>query len=96
MISSFSTFQVALIAIGVACTLTGLISAAVGVYVTLANRALLAEVRREMAELENRIVVRINGTYVRTAEWKLRSDALDARFDSLLDGMRSPDEKLRS
>ena len=42
----------------------GLISGLVGTYVGLQNRALLAEVRQELAELENRIITRINGTYV--------------------------------
>ena len=44
---------------------TGLISGLIGAYVGLQNRALLAEVRKELAELENRIITRINGTYVR-------------------------------
>jgi hypothetical protein len=42
----------------------GLISGLIGTYVGLQNRALLAEVRKELAELENRIITRINGTYV--------------------------------
>ena len=44
---------------------TGLITGLIGAYVGLQNRALLAEVRKELAELENRIFTRINGTYVR-------------------------------
>ncbi|MBI3473062.1 MAG: hypothetical protein HY013_17030 [Candidatus Solibacter usitatus] len=40
----------------------GLVSGLIGAYVSLQNRALLAEVRRELAELENRIIARINGT----------------------------------
>ena len=43
---------------------TGLITGLIGAYVGLQNRALLAEVRKELAELENRIFTRINGTYV--------------------------------
>ncbi len=43
----------------------GLVSGLVGAYVGVQNRALLAEVRKEMAELENRVVARINGTFVR-------------------------------
>lgn len=39
----------------------GLVSGLIGAYVGLQNRALLAEVRREMAEVENRIFERING-----------------------------------
>jgi hypothetical protein len=40
----------------------GLISGLIATYVSLQNRALLAEVRKELAELENRIILRINGT----------------------------------
>jgi len=40
----------------------GLVSGLIGMYVGLQNRALLAEVRKELAELENRIITRINGT----------------------------------
>ena len=45
---------------------SGLISGLIGAFVGLQNRALLAEVRKELAELENRIFTRINGTYVRS------------------------------
>lgn len=41
---------------------TGLVSGLIGAFVGLQNRALLAEVRKELAELENRIITRINGT----------------------------------
>lgn len=41
---------------------SGLISGLIGTFVGLQNRALLAEVRKELAELENRIITRINGT----------------------------------
>ncbi len=51
---------------------TGLVSGLIGTYVGLQNRALLAEVRKELAELENRIITRINGTYVRSGECQLR------------------------
>ena len=40
----------------------GLVSGLIATYVSLQNRALLAEVRKEIAELENRIIARINGT----------------------------------
>ena len=39
----------------------GLISGSIATYVSLQNRGLLAEVRKELAELENRIFERING-----------------------------------
>ena len=44
----------------------GLVSGLIGAFVGLQNRALLAEVRKDLAELENRITTRINGTYVPT------------------------------
>lgn len=40
----------------------GLVSGLIGAYVSVQNRALTADVRRELAELENRIIARINGT----------------------------------
>lgn len=61
----------------------GLVSGLVGAFVGLQNRALLAEVRKELAELENRIILRINGTYVRTSESKLREENMHARVDLL-------------
>lgn len=61
----------------------GLISGLIGAYVGLQNRALLAEVRREIAELENRIIVRINGTYVRQGECRLREELLLQRMGLL-------------
>jgi hypothetical protein len=39
-----------------------------------------AEVRRELAELENRIIARINGTYVRTSECELREQLMQQRM----------------
>jgi hypothetical protein len=33
----------------------------IATYVSLQNRALLAEVRKELAELESRIILRLNG-----------------------------------
>ncbi|HNY43001.1 MAG TPA: hypothetical protein PKJ41_21535 [Bryobacteraceae bacterium] len=52
----------------------GLISGLVATYVSLQNRALLADVRREIAEMENRLFVRINGTYIRQGECQLRRE----------------------
>ena len=67
----------------------GLISGLIGAYVGLQNRALLAEVRKELAELENRIIVRINGTYVRASEGKLRDDVMQARIDLMAAEIRN-------
>lgn len=67
----------------------GLISGLIGAYVGLQNRALLAEVRKELAELENRIIVRINGTYLRASEGKLRDDVMQARIDLMAAEIRN-------
>lgn len=40
---------------------SGMISGLIGMYVGLQNRALLAEVHKELAELENRIFEKLNG-----------------------------------
>ncbi|MCW5982709.1 MAG: hypothetical protein KIT09_31765 [Bryobacteraceae bacterium] len=61
-----------------------LISGLIGTYVGLQNRALLADVRRELAELENRIITRINGTYVRTRECLLREETMQAKVATLI------------
>ena len=67
----------------------GLISGLIATYVSLQNRALLAEVRRELAELENRIITRINGTFVRATECKLRESHLHERLQSLEDDVQT-------
>ena len=67
----------------------GLISGLIGAFVGLQNRALLAEVRKELAELENRIILRINGTYVRTSEGKLRDDVMQARIELMAAEIRN-------
>lgn len=63
-----------------------LISGLIGTYVGLQNRALLAEVRKEIAELENRIIARINGTYVRAGECRLREELVAERINALATG----------
>jgi hypothetical protein len=67
---------------------SGLVSGLIGAFVGLQNRALLAEVRRELAELENRIITRINGTYVRAGECKLREENVHARLEALVEELR--------
>jgi hypothetical protein len=62
-----------------------LVSGLIATYVSLQNRALLAEVRQELAELENRIIFRINGQYVRAAECRLREEALASRVQMMVD-----------
>ena len=63
----------------------GLISGLIGAFVGLQNRALLAEVRKELAELENRIITRINGTYVRAGECQLREQLVHERLATMVD-----------
>ena len=65
----------------------GLVSGLIATYVSLQNRALLAEVRKENAELENRIIARINGTYVRAGECKLREELVQERINALSTGV---------
>ena len=67
---------------------SGLASGLIGTYVGLQNRALLAEVRKELAETENRICERINGKYVRSAECHLREAAIREHVDMLADEVR--------
>jgi hypothetical protein len=67
----------------------GLLSGLIATYVSLQNRALLAEVRKELAELENRIITRINGTFVRSSECELREENVKARLEALVEGIRN-------
>ena len=72
---------------------SGLISGLIGAFVGLQNRALLAEVRKELAELENRIFTRINGTYVRSGECRLTRRKC-SRAAGIVGG-RDPEQKRR-
>ena len=67
----------------------GLISGLIATYVSLQNRALLAEVRRELAELETRLITRINGTYVRRGECELREELVHERLTAINDELRT-------
>ena len=62
----------------------GLASGLIATYVSLQNRALLAEVRKELAEMENRIILRLNGLYVRRAECELHNALLEERIEGIL------------
>ena len=66
----------------------GLVSGLIGAFVGLQNKALLAEVRKELAETEGRICDRINGKYVRSSECKLREAAIRDHVDMLADEVR--------
>ena len=68
---------------------TGLVSGLIATYVSLQNRALLAEVRRELAELENRIIARINGTYVRAGECQLREQLAHERLAAIAEDLKN-------
>lgn len=68
---------------------TGLVSGLIATYVSLQNRALLAEVRKEIAELENRIIARINGTYVRAGECGLREQLVHERIAAIADDLKN-------
>jgi hypothetical protein len=62
----------------------GLVSGLIATYVSLQNRALLAEVRKELAELESRIILRLNGLYVRRAECELHNALLEERIEGIV------------
>jgi hypothetical protein len=61
----------------------GLVSGLIATYVSLQNRALLAEVRKELAEMENRIILRLNGLYMRRAECELHNALLEERIEGI-------------
>ena len=67
----------------------GLISGLIATYVSLQNRALLAEVRRELAESEYRFFLRVNGTYVRSGECKLKEDLVLEKIATLAAELRN-------
>ena len=62
----------------------GLVSGLIATYVSLQNRALLAEVRKELAELESRIILRLNGLYIRRAECELHNALLEERIEGIV------------
>jgi hypothetical protein len=66
----------------------GLVSGLIATSVSLQNRALLAEVRKELAELENRIILRLNGLYLRKSEADLREALIEERLEALIERKR--------
>jgi len=68
---------------------SGLISGLIGAFVGLQNRALLAEVREELAEMENRFFLRINGTYVRSENCQLREQLVHERLAAVAEELKS-------
>ena len=73
---------------GLCIPASGLISGLIGAFVGLQNLALRAEVRTELAELENRIIIRINGTYVRSGECRLREENIQTKLETLTEETR--------
>lgn len=70
---------------------SGLISGLIGAFVGLQNRALLAEVRKELAEMEKRLFLRINGTYVRSENCQLREQLVHDRLAAVAEELKSRD-----
>jgi len=68
---------------------SGLISGLIGAFVGLQNRALLAEVREELAEMENRFFLRINGTYVRSENCQLREQLVHERLAAVAEELKN-------
>jgi hypothetical protein len=68
---------------------TGLLTGLIGTYVGLQNRALLAEVRKEIAEMENRIFERINGRYIRRSECELREQLVGERLAAMAETVKN-------
>ncbi len=61
----------------------GLASGLMATYVNLHNRVSPAEVRKELAELEGRIILRLNGSCVRRAECELHDALLEERIEGI-------------
>ncbi len=59
------------------------LSALIGVYVGLTMRATAAELRKDMAEMEGRIVQRLNGTYRRSELCDEKHLDMDRRIEIL-------------
>jgi hypothetical protein len=68
---------------------SGLVSGLIGAYVGLQNRALLAEVRKELAELEVRLTEKMNGKFVRSSECALREQHVEERLAELAERLRN-------
>lgn len=62
------------------------IASAMSAYIAAVLRASKEELRREMAELENRIIARINGAYVRREEWQLDREAVREKIQTISAG----------
>lgn len=66
-----------------AVAVIGIVGAGVSGYVAVSVRALREELGRKLAEQENSIIERINGTYVRRAECSLREDRIMDRLNHI-------------
>jgi hypothetical protein len=67
----------------------GLASGLIAAYVSLQSRALLAEVRRDLAELENRLIEKMDTRYIRRSECELREAWIEKRLDAFLERKRN-------
>jgi hypothetical protein len=56
--------------------------------------ALFVPTRAETAEMENRVVARINGTYVRTTECSARRETTKKEIESLKNGACKSTERI--
>ena len=73
----------------VAVPIIGLIAGLIATYVSLQNRALVAEVRKEIAEMESRVLLRMNGTYERCSESHVRAEGVQRQFASMVEEVSS-------
>jgi len=64
-------------------TIAGLASSVIACIVSLHIKGSAATIRADVAEMENRIVERINGTYTRKDECSLRMERVLDRVDRL-------------
>ena len=58
----------------------GLLGSGMAGYVSIQNRLILTTMDRKLAELENRIVQRINGTYTRRELCDERKECIEGRL----------------
>jgi hypothetical protein len=72
-----------------------LISGLIATYVSLQNRALLAEVRKEIAELETRLIENFSDKFVRIGECALRGEVVNEKLRALIAShkLESPRER---
>ena len=68
-------------------------------YVSLQSRVLVAELRTELLQVENRVLLRINGTYQRCSECHVPEDGVQRQLTDLVAGVTAAlvrDEAVRA